>query len=338
MPKVEVVPLGASYDCRDDETLLAGALREGRYLRYGCRHGGCGTCRILLVEGDVEQSGSTFALTASDRADGWVLACASVPVEDCVIDVSATDLTAEEFLAGDQVRGYTAEIAEIRRLTPDVRGVRLRLLDPPSMRFTAGQFVNVEVPGTSVLRAYSMANPPSDSGHADLVVRLLPGGAFSALLEDRLAPGDRLRLYGPFGQLKVRLSHRPMIMAAGGSGLAPILSMVGDLADQQNRRQVTVFFGARSAADLYHLDRLRALQDRMPCLEIVPALSERAPAGWAGETGLITDVIGRRFPQLEGYDAYLCGPPAMIDAATGLLTARGVRLRNIYFDAFVPTG
>lgn len=338
MPKVEVVPLGAAYDCRDDETLLAGALREGRYLRYGCRHGGCGTCRILLVEGDVEQSGSTFALPAGDRADGWILACASVPVEDCVVDVSATDLTEEEFLAGDQVRGYTAEIAEIRRLTPDVRGVRLRLLDPPSMRFTAGQFVNVEVPGTSLTRAYSMANPPGDSGHTDLVVRLLPGGAFSALLEGRLAPGDQLRLYGPFGQLKVRLSHRPMIMVAGGSGLAPILSMLGHLAGQGSTRPVTVFFGARSEAGLYYLDRLRVLQERMPCLEIVPALSGHAPAGWAGETGLVTDVIGRRFPRLEGYDAYLCGPPAMIDAAGGLLTARGVRPRNIYFDAFVPTG
>ncbi|HUY48289.1 MAG TPA: 2Fe-2S iron-sulfur cluster binding domain-containing protein [Streptosporangiaceae bacterium] len=338
MPKVQVVPLGAAYDCRDDETLLAGALREGRYLRYGCRHGGCGSCRILLVEGDVEQSGSSFALPASDRADGWVLACASVPVEDCVVDVSATDLTEEEFLAGDQVRGYTAEIAGIRRLTPDVRGVRLRLLDPPSMRFTAGQFVNVEVPGTSVRRAYSMANPPSDSGYADLVVRLLPGGAFSALLDGRLVPGDQLRLYGPFGQLKVRLSHRPMIMVAGGSGLAPILSMVGDLADRRNTRQVTVFFGARSATDLYHLDRLRALQDRMPCLEIVSVLSEHAPADQAGETGLVTDVIGRRFPRLEGYDAYLCGPPSMIDAAAALLTARGLRPRNIYFDAFVPTG
>lgn len=96
--------------------------------------------------------------------------------------------------------------------------------------------------------------------------------------------------------------------------------------------------GARTETGLYHLDRLRAIQDRMSCLEIVPALSEHIPPGWAGETGLITDVIGRRFPRLDGYDAYLCGPPAMIDAATALLTARGVRPRNVYFDAFVPTG
>jgi NAD(P)H-flavin reductase/ferredoxin len=338
MPRIEVQPFRASYDCGDDESILAGALREGRFLRYGCRHGGCGTCRVLLVDGDVEQAGSSFALPPSDRADGWILACASVPLEDCIIDVSTADLTEEEFLAGDDVGTFTTEVAEIQRLTSDVRGLRLRLLDPDSMRFTAGQFVNVEVPGTSSARAFSMANPPSESGYIDLVIRVLPGGAFSAVLEERLEPGDRIRVYGPFGQLKVRLSHRPIIMIAGGSGLAPIESMAADLADRQNTRPVTVFFGARTEEDLYHLDRLEATRRRMPSLEIVPALSEDTPAHWTGETGLVTDVVGRRFPQLSGYDAYLCGPPAMIDAAVELITTRGVHRRNVYFDAFVPTG
>jgi NAD(P)H-flavin reductase len=205
------------------------------------------------------------------------------------------------------------------------------------MRFTAGQFVNVEVPGTTMTRAFSMANSPSDSGHIDLVIRVLPGGAFSAALEGRLKPGDRIRVFGPFGQLKVRLSHRPIIMIAGGSGLAPIESMIADLADRQNIRPVTVFFGARTAADLYHLDRLEAIRRRMPSLEIVPALSGAVPAGWSGETGLVTDVVDRWFSRLSGYDAYLCGPAAMIDVAVEVITRRGVRSRNVYFDAFVPT-
>jgi NAD(P)H-flavin reductase len=145
------------------------------------------------------------------------------------------------------------EVAEITRLTRDVRGLRLRLLDPGSIRFTAGQFVTVEVPGTAATRAFSMASPPSESGFIELVVRVLPGGAFSAALDERLAPGDRLRVSGPFGQLKVRLSHRPIIMIAGGSGLAPIESMSADLADRRNTRPVTVFFGA---------ERLRRLPAR----------------------------------------------------------------------------
>ena len=341
MPIIDVLPFRACYDCGRNETILAGALRAGRFLRYGCRHGGCGTCRVLLVDGEVEQAGSSFALPRADRADGWILACASAPAGNCVIDVSAGPdgmaLTEEEFLAGDAVGTFVTEVAEITRLTRDVRGLRLRLLDPGSIRFTAGQLVTVEVPGTAATRAFSMASPPSESGSIDLVVRVLPGGVFSAALDERLAPGDRLRVSGPFGQLKVRLSHRPIFMIAGGSGLAPIESMAADLADRRNTRPVTVFFGVRSAADLFHLERLEAIRGRMPGLEIVPVLSEPGP-GWAGETGLVTDAVDRRLPRLSGYDAYLCGPPAMIDAAVELVTRRGVRPRNVYFDAFVPTG
>jgi len=186
-------------------------------------------------------------------------------------------LTEEEFLAGDAAGTFVTEVAEITRLTRDVRGLGLRLLDPGSIRFTAGQFVTVEVPGTAATRAFSMASPPSESGSIDLVVRVLPGGAFFAALDERLAPGDRLRVSGPFGQLKVRLSHRPIIMIAGGSGLAPIESMAADLADRRNTRPVTVFFGVQTAADLFHLERLEAIRGRMPGLEIVPVLSEPGP-------------------------------------------------------------
>lgn len=145
-----------------------------------------------------------------------------------------------------------------------------------------------------------MANPPSDGGHIELVVRVLPGGAFSQLVATSLAPGDRLRLYGPLGQLKVRLSYRPMVMVACGCGLAPILSMLADLADKGNTRPVTLFFGARTPEDLYYTDRLNARRARMSCLAVVLALSDAAPSGWQGETGLVTDVVAHLMPRLEG--------------------------------------
>ena len=248
--KVVVLPFERAFACDEGETILAGALRQGLFLRYGCRHGGCGTCKVRLVDGDVDEHGSTFALPDSERAEGWVLACASVPAGECTVDATAMDLSEDEFLAGDTVGTYTAEVVALEALTRDIRAVRLRLLDPPAMRFTAGQFVNVEVPGTTEVRAYSMANPPSDGGAVDLIVKLLPGGLFSTHLEERLLPGDRLRLHGPLGQLKVRLSHRPMVMVAGGSGLAPLLSMLADLAEKGSARPATLFFGARRADDL----------------------------------------------------------------------------------------
>jgi NAD(P)H-flavin reductase len=290
------------------------------------------------VEGDVEESASSFALPSSDRADGLILLCSSMPVEDCTIDITSMELTEEEFLAGDQVGTFLANMERKEALTPDIRALRLRLLEPPAMKFVAGQFVNIEIPGTEEVRSFSMASPPSVPGHLDFLVRLLPGGRFSQYLEARPRVGDRLRLHGPLGQLKVRLSHRRILMIAGGSGMAPLLSMLANLAEKGNTRPVTFFFGARRLQDLYHLERIRELQAAMPVLEFVPALSDEWPQDWSGESGLVSEVVARRMGSLEGYDAYLCGPPPMIGAATPLLLERGVRPRNIYFAAFVPTG
>jgi NAD(P)H-flavin reductase/ferredoxin len=338
MSKIQVLPYDRAFECAEEETILAAALRQGLYVRYGCKHGGCGTCKSLLVDGDVEESGSTFALAPSERAEGWILACASQPSEDCVIDVSSMELTEEEFLAGDQIGSLLTEVETIQPLTPDIRAVRLRLVEPEAITFVAGQFVNVEIPGSEDVRAFSLANPPSEADRIDLIVKLLPGGRFSQLLAGTLRVGDRLRVYGPLGQLKIRLTYRRILMIAGGSGLAPLLSMLADLAHKGNTRPVTLFFGARRPEDLYCVEQIARIRDAMPVLEFIPSLSDAWPTDWSGETGLVTEVVARRLPSLEGYDAYLAGPPPMIDAAIPLLRARGVRARNIHFDAFLPTG
>ena len=192
----------------------------------------------------------------------------------------------------------------------------------------------MEVPGTAATRAFSMASPPSESGSIDLVVRVLPGGAFSAALDERLAPGVRLRVSGPFGQLKVRLSHRPILMIACGSGLAPIESMAADLADRRNTRPVTVFFGVRPprTCSTWNASRrsagaCRAWRSSRCC----PSRGPARPRDQARDRR-----VHRRLPAARL--AHLCGPPAMIDATVELVTRRGVRPRNVYFDAFVPTG
>lgn len=150
--------------------------------------------------------------------------------------------------------------------------------------------------------------------------------------------GSRLRLFGPLGRLKIHLSHRSILAVAGGSGMAPILSMLTDLAEKGSKRPVTFLFGARRQQDLYYTERLESLSRLMPALETVFALSDEQPQGWMGETGLVTETLARRLPNLKNYDAYLCGPPGLISAAIPLLVGRGVRERNIYFDAFTPSG
>jgi NAD(P)H-flavin reductase/ferredoxin len=337
VPDVRVLPFDEIIACEEDETVLAAALRNGRFLRYGCKGGGCGTCKLQIVDGAVEEAHLSFALSASERDAGIFLACASVPLEDCVIDVSAMELTEEEFRAGDTTASYDTVLESLEPLTHDIRYLRLRLCDPPAMPFVAGQFVNVEAPGTGASRSYSMANPPGDADVIELIVKILPDGVFSGYLEREARTGDHIRVEGPFGTLKIRLSHRRILMIAGGSGMAPLLAMLSDLAAKGNQRPVTFFFGARTERDLYCLDRIERLAERM-AVDFVPVLSESWSDSWAGETGFVTDAVARRFPSLEGFDAYLCGPPPMIDAARPLLIARGVRVRNIYFDAFAPSG
>lgn len=336
--QIRVLPFDETISCKPGQTLLAAILEQGRYLRYGCKNGGCSTCKVQLLEGDVEQSGSSMALLPSEREEGWTLLCTAAPLSDCVIDAGLMELQEEEFLSGDRSCEYTAEVESKSYLAPDIRRLVLRLIEPDSISFTAGQFVNLEIPGTSETRSYSLANSPSDRHHIELIIRLMSNGRFSDYLENRLEVGDRLRLRGPLGQLKIRLSHRPIVAIAGGSGMAPILSMLADLAEKGNTRPITFLFGARRAEDLYLGDRLGALRRAMPALETVFALSEEAPDDWQGERGLVTEALGRRMPNLKNYDAYLCGPPGMIAAAVPLLTKNGVRERNIYFDAFVPSG
>lgn len=336
--EIRVAPFDCSVQCAAGQTVLSAVLASRKFIRYGCKNGGCGSCRLRVVDGDVEQRGLPFGLTDADRASGWVLACTAVPMSDCVIDVDEMELSLDEFDAGDRICNYSCEVESRLALTDDIRVLRLRVGSGDPFKFIAGQFVNVEVPGTGEFRSFSMSNPPSDATCIELIVRLLPGGKFSEYLETGLQVGDRLRVHGPYGQLKIRLSHRPMIAIAGGSGMAPILSMLTDLAEKGNTRKVTFFFGARRFQDLYFADRLRDLQQRMPSLDVVYSVLEGAPSGWNGETGNVTDVVSKRLDSLEGFDAYLCGPPGMIDAARSLLMQRGVRPRNIYLDAFVATG
>jgi propane monooxygenase reductase subunit len=203
------------------------------------------------------------------------------------------------------------------------------------MPFVAGQFVNVVVPGTTAERSYSMANGSADTDRIELICKILPGGLFSGYLTEQAKPGDAVEVLGPFGSLAIRLSHREIVMVAGGSGLAPLLSMLIDLARKGCDRPISLFFGARTVDDLYALDEIAALERDLP-LTFVPVV-QHPSAGWTGATGLVTDALAAARESWVA-DAYLCGPPGMIDAARDLLTARGVRPQNVYFDAFVSTG
>ena len=343
--KVTILPFGETLDVQRDESILAAILRQGRFVKYGCKHGGCNSCRAQLVDGDCVLSDNTsFSLSDADRAAGIVLLCSTYAANGAVVvDVSETmdDLTEDEYRAGQQVQEHVAVVDRLDALTHDIRWLGLRLEEPGEMTFAAGQYVEVAVPGSDdEWRSYSMANPPRESNRIDLIIKVIPGGRFSSALEGRIRPGEPIRLRGPFGRFGVRLSHRPMVMIAGGSGMAPILAMLRDLERPGNQRPVTFFYGARTDRDLFLLEELARLAERHPWFTFIPALSEpaRNVGDWDGETGLVTDVLSRHHPSTRGFEAYLCGPPPMIDAAIDVLVAGGCKDRHIYFDRFVPSG
>jgi alkene monooxygenase reductase len=342
--RVTVQPFGEAFTVDAGESVLSAALRQGRYLKYGCRHGGCGACRALLVEGECHLADrASYALSEADRAAGSVLLCSTYGTGgDIAVDVSEMDLSAEEFSAGGRIGEHECGVEAVEALTDDIRLLRLRPSEPAGLRFAAGQYVEVEVPGSGGRddRCYSIANPPGEHGRIDLIIKRVPGGRFSARLDGGLRPGDRLRVRGPMGQFTLRLSHRPMVMVATGSGIAPIRSMLHHLAARANQRLVTFFYGARTEHDLPLLAEMRGLEREHGWFRFVPVLSRPGSSGsaWSGATGRVTAALGRHLPSCRGHEAYLCGSPPMVDAATQALLAAGCKRQHIFFDRFVPTG
>ncbi len=332
---ITLLPFAKQFTCNDDETILQAAIRQGFNLRYGCKHGGCGMCKALVVEGEVDHSGaSSFALMDFERQQGFSLLCSAYAESDVTIEL--WDYEEADLYSSVAVQQFAAEVETVAHLTHDIRRILLRLIEPASIAFKAGQYIDLLVPGTNEWRSYSMANPPSRGGEVEIMVKLMPGGLFSSYVEQQLKPGERLTLQGPYGNFFLRDTGRDALFIAGGSGMAPILSVLRDMVEQQGSRSVTYFYGARTRRDLFHLDELHGFEQQLSHFRFVPALSEPLQKDtWEGETGLITEVVKRLIPNGAGKEAYMCGPTAMIDAAIVTLTRLGLKESDLFYDKFV---
>lgn len=334
---VRLEPAGIEFEVREDETILDGAFRQRLMLMHGCKEGQCAACKSFLLDGEVDMDRySTFALPDYEQDEGWTLLCKAHAVSDLEIELVNFD---EDVLRGGvALRTVPTRVESVEGLTHDIRRLVLVVGDREPFDFRAGQYVDIRIPGTDEHRSFSMANLPGDDGRLEFMVKLYRGGRFSALLGDgALTPGDELELTGPYGVFTLReSSRRPLLFIGGGAGMAPILSLLRALAQQGSSRPGAFYYGARDQDDLFHLDELAALSRSLPGFRFVPALSEPT-AGWTGEGGLITDVITRCEAELTGVDAYVCGPPPMVDAAIAVLTAKGVPRAQIHFDRFTTT-
>jgi len=338
---VRFEPVGIEIEVAEDQTVLRAAAEQGIMLMHGCKEGQCASCKSFLLEGDdVEHDRySTFALPDYEREEGFTLLCRAHVYEDVTIELLNYD--ADMIRSGLPIQEAGAIVAAINPVTHDLRHLVLQL-DDRDFKFFPGQYVDIHVRGTDQTRSFSMANTSArESGQLEFIIKVYPDGLFSRFLDEDLKVGDRLELTGPFGVFTLRdAPDMDLVFVGGGAGLAPILCLLRSMAERGIDRKAVFYYGARGQRDLCFEDELRALQDALPGFRYIPALSDEQ---WAGENGLITDVVQRRVSEtaagsLSRAHAYVCGPPPMVEAAVPLLTRLGVPEKHVYFDKFTTTG
>jgi phenol hydroxylase P5 protein len=333
--RITIEPLGHAVEAKHGQTLLDAALRSGVYLPHACLHGLCGTCKVQVLEGEVDLGdASPFALMDFERDEGMCLACCATAVSDVLIEADIDD---EPDAQIHLVRDFVGTVTDVLDLTPTAKGLFIEL-DGEGLAFQAGQYVNLHLPGIEQPRAFSLANPPSAKRLVELNIRHVRDGAATSYIHRQLRPGDRLRLSGPYGRFFVRRSApENLLFLAGGTGLSSVKSMVLDLLEKGESRPMTLVYGARNRAELYYEDLFRRLAAAHPNFTYVPVLSEPAAAdGWSGEAGFVHDAATRRFDgDFRGHKAYLCGPPPMIDACITALMRGRLFERDMFMEKFI---
>jgi CDP-4-dehydro-6-deoxyglucose reductase, E3 len=328
---VTLMPSAKSFQVEEGETVLAAALRQGIHLPYGCRTGSCGTCRAHCLEGQTHYpEGPPLALTALEMDTGEALLCRAVPESD--LKVEASEITA---MAALRVKAMPCRVAKLEKLAHDVMGLYLRLPAVERMQFLPGQYIDILLPGNH-RRSFSLANPPHDDQFLELHVRNVPGGRFSQEVFQQLQEGTLLRIQGPLGTFFLREdSARPMIMIAGGTGYAPIQSILRHIFEQGQQREIVFYWGARAARDLYADAKLKAWALEHPRFRYIPVLSEPMPEDhWQGRVGFVHDAVLADFADLSGHDIYLSGPPPMVNAARTAFPLHRADPLHIYSDSF----
>ena len=312
------------------ETLLQAALRQGIDFPHSCRVGGCASCKCQLVEGRVKQLTDAGYILSDDELDrGFILACQSVPRTDVRIRVDLARSQSRRKVPGRVIRH--------EQLTHDISHLRIQLDE--TLNYRGGQYAQLSLdslPGVS--RSYSFASRSQTDAIVNFFVRWVPDGVFTSRVQGRSLVGQGVVVEGPHGNFYLRAAEAPLLLMAGGSGLAPLLALLEDALAEGVKRPVVLMFGARTQADLYALDAIERLRSQWPQdFTFLPILSEE-PVGssWAGLRGLITELIPTHAP--AGCHAYLCGPPAMVDAAAAQLRQRGVNPEHVHADRFTTQG
>lgn len=356
--QVTLRPQGRTLEVRDDEPILDAALRAHVNLPHSCKGGNCGSCRARLVSGEVRYPrGTPLGLAADEIARGYVLLCQARAVTDVVVEAREIRRVTDV-----EIKSLPCRVERLERLAPDVMALFLRLPAVEDFRFSAGQYLDIML-ADGRRRSFSIASPPHDAGLLELHVRRVSSGEFTVHVFETMRPGALLRIEGPLGQFVYRepetglvegagpaaapppaiakpgpsaqAGTTPAILVAGGTGFAPVKSILRHVLETGGRRPLHLYWGARHEVDLYQDAWVRERVERFPQFRYTPVLS--MPAGDEASrhrTGLVHDAVLADYPDLSSAEVYAAGPPAMIAALREQLPARGLADERLYFDSF----
>lgn len=334
-------PSGHDFAVKAGDNLLKAGLSAGLAWPHDCRVGSCGTCKCRLLEGKVrELSDFAYVLDGEELQSGMILACQSQLKSDVVVEIQLNAETEETAV----VSTTSGVLKATRMLTHDIMELKVSIDHPlreHGGHYMAGQYADISFPGIVHPRAYSFATPPEDDKRDELTffVRKVPNGELTGWLFEDDRTGSPVTVSGPYGSFWLRDGEGPVVCIAGGSGMSSIKALLEHAANVGCRRDVIYLFGARTQADLYCLDEMHALESGWNSgrsLRFVPVLSEEPEnSDWTGLRGMVTEHIDGQLKDWSVAQAYLCGPPPMIDAAVAVLKNLGIGDDDIHFDKFL---
>ncbi|GAB4350116.1 MAG: CDP-6-deoxy-delta-3,4-glucoseen reductase [Gammaproteobacteria bacterium] len=321
-----------SFTANEDETILEAALRAGVELPYGCRNGSCGSCKLTMVSGTVRYPFDLTppALGPEESEAGEILTCSAYPTSDIVL--AAGSVVDNEMPAP---RIMPARVEHVEHANPDVIRLLLKLPDSVRMPFRAGQYINI-LQSDGSRRAFSIANAPHDDEFIELHIRYIPGGEFTGHVFADMKEKEILRIEGPLGNFVLQEhSGRPAILVGGGTGFAPLKSMIEHAIYIGLDKPLHLYWGGRTEVDLYMRQLAEQWARQHPNITFTPVVEDPLPeGGWEGRTGLVTHAVVEDHPDLRQFEVYASGPPAMVEAAARLYISHGLPAKHMYSDAF----
>jgi len=333
MMRIHLTNSQRTFRATPNQPVLEAALAAGLNLPHSCKTGNCGLCRARLVEGAIHYpQGRPLGLSEQEAADGTILMCQARAQSNLQLALAEVSPAGET-----KFKRLPCRIERAEPLSHDVIALYLRLPIVESFEFEAGQYIDIMLP-EGRRRSFSIASPPHDSKLLELHVRRVPGGEFTERLFNQETRNALLQIEGPLGQFVYRPPvapppAAPILMVGGGTGLAPLKSMVRHLIETGNDRAISLYWGVRSERDLYAHGELERLERRAAQFRYRPVLSEPSHS-WSGRRGWVHEAVLRDLGMLAGYDIYASGPPAMIDAVRSEFAARGADAARLFFDSF----